>query len=164
MPVFEEAAAGDGLFWGQKLLHEKLGDKTQSLILFFFRSDFFFFSISWFWLGRKIKKKLCSDACGNLENWQLSATTITTATTKSFCCRQTFIFKGASSENRIFLYFYFLFWSALRATRLFGCRISACLCRPRGLGERYSTEACWSASLKVHSMGAVILPCWYLLN
>lgn len=68
MPVFEEAAAGDGLFWGQKLLHEKLGDKTQSLILFFFRSDFFFFLISWFWLGRKIKKK--NYAVMHVEIWK----------------------------------------------------------------------------------------------
>lgn len=49
MPVFKEAAAGDGLFWGQNLLHEKLGDKTQSLnIIIFLRSDFFFFFLlSW---------------------------------------------------------------------------------------------------------------------
>lgn len=105
MPVFKEAAAGDGLFWRQNLLHEKLGDADAefecNLLL---RSDFFWFCSVAFGWGVRQKK------CGNLENWQLSATTITTAATKSFCCRQSFIFKGASSENRILFLFLFSFF------------------------------------------------------
>lgn len=79
MPVFKEAAAGDGLLWEQNLLHEKLRDHTQHLLKtvayccckIFFKS--IFISIRW----------LRQNALMHVEIWKtgncVEVTTITTA-------------------------------------------------------------------------------------
>lgn len=146
MPVFKEAAAGQGLNWQQNKQTKKNTWKIslkncRTLMLW----DFFvhFFAQ---WEKKKTKKyHWCKWEIWKTGNWVVEAATATT--TKSFCCRQSFTSKRGFFWKQDFycIFFFFCHLPSVSRAYLAVCRISTCLRRPNGLWRALFQQAAESA-------------------